>query len=727
MDRVPNNTRDAAVWYAKRGWGVVPISMHTKKPIIEYWSKRPFTDPDATADFFGRQQCNIGILAGFSGLVCVDCDGEEGLAAFFGLIDQNGGEIGEPWVASTPGGGKHFVYNHPDDGVKIKSRSKRHDVPIDVKADGGQFLVEPSAAKSGKQYKWEQAIDGSPGDMPGWLLAWVVADDTAEEKSRKAARAAKKAPRVNGTVYTDLPLTAGEKLTTFLAKLENCRQSGENHWMACCPAHESKGRNSLSVMAGNVQPVVVHCFAGCEAELVFKAVGMSIFDACQDLEIEHLPDIEAVAAAVLNGQASEEEEAEAIPLDPGPFPQELLSPPGLLGAVIEHNLTTAMYPQPALALAGALTLMATITGRRVRDERDTRTNIYVVGIAPTSAGKDHARKRTKKILHEAGGEKMLGSERIGSHAGIINAVHANPAILFQIDEISHLLATMRNSRNSPWLYNIASVLLQLYGSSDGLWVADALADVDRVKRIDQPHCVVYGSSTPEKFWANVSTDNITEGLLGRCLVFEAPYVPWQQPKPAPVPEAIIKSVRGWLAFSPGAALGNLGSTEHPTPTTVLYTHDANERLLGHLKAISEKRMSEEPIVAALWSRSGEKAAKLALLFACSRTEVWDGEFIVEIDDIDRAIKLANWLTRWLICQCRGRVGENMVELAKLRILQIIGKDELTSSILTRKTQFLNARERRELVDDLLSAGRIIRKTVVTDGRTKTVFYRSLVH
>lgn len=412
---------------------------------------------------------------------------------------------------------------------------------------------------------------------------------------------------------------------------------------------------------------------------------------------------------------------EPNPLDPGPFPSDLLAPPGLLGAIVEHNLATAMYPQPVLALAGALSLMATITGRRIADARNTRSNIYIVAIAPTSAGKDHSRRLNKEILTAAGAETMIGSERIGSHAGIINAVAESPALLFQIDEIAHLMATMKNSGRSPWLYNISSVLLQLYGSSDGLWIADALADTSRVKRINQPHAVVHGSATPEKFWANLSTDNVSEGLLGRCLIFEAEYVPFQEPKPAAVPDAIVDRVRWWASLIPGT--GNL-ALENPTPERIAYEPDADERLIGHIKAISDRRMGEDPITAALWSRSGEKAAKLALLFACSRADVLDNrEFRISLADVNLAIKLANWLTRRMIFQCRERVGENAVELVKLRVLQIVGDQELSYTSLNRKTQFLTARDRGEIVGDLVSAGRLREKRIDTPGRPKKVVYR----
>jgi hypothetical protein len=66
--------------------------------------------------------------------------------------------------------------------------------------------------------------------------------------------------------------------------------------------------------------------------------------------------------------------------------------PGFVHEVADHTLRTAPYPQPVLAFAGALTLQAFLAGRKVRDVSDSRTNLYVLALANSGAGKDHPRK-----------------------------------------------------------------------------------------------------------------------------------------------------------------------------------------------------------------------------------------------------------------------------------------------------------------------------------------------
>lgn len=397
------------------------------------------------------------------------------------------------------------------------------------------------------------------------------------------------------------------------------------------------------------------------------------------------------------------------------FPDDCLDVPGLIGEVMCHNLRTALYPQPELALAGALALMGTITGRKVTDDLGTRTNVYILGLAPSGGGKEHARKINKEILMRAGAESMIGPERVGSHSGMITAIHEQPAILFQIDEIGRLLSTMKNPGKQPHLYNIGTVLLQLYSSSDSLWIGDAYAEAKKTKRINQPHACVYGTSVPAQFWDSLTAENVSEGLLGRLMAFEAAagYVPIAKPSRAEVPSSILDVVKWWLAFEPGGS-GNL-KTQNPVPARIEFTKQARARLDEHLDQICRRRSRENESTAAVWSRSGEKTCKLALLFACSRAEEslpW-----VEIDDVERAVRVANWLTRKMLRKAFDYVAENDNEARVKKVLRMVPEDGITKYELTRKTQFLrDRRERNEILAGLVEAGMILIEAKETGGR-----------
>jgi 5S rRNA maturation endonuclease (ribonuclease M5) len=65
-------------------------------------------------------------------------------------------------------------------------------------------------------------------------------------------------------------------LELVLGKLDGVRQQG-GYWMARCPAHEDR-QASLSVKRGTEQPVILHCHAGCELDVILDGIGLTRAD-----------------------------------------------------------------------------------------------------------------------------------------------------------------------------------------------------------------------------------------------------------------------------------------------------------------------------------------------------------------------------------------------------------------------------------------------------------------
>src|SRR5690606_35320194 len=80
----------------------------------------------------------------------------------------------------TPKEGLHLIFKYTDKIKKSSSKiiemqldeDKKIKVAIDVKTDGGQFVVEPSVnQKNQKKYKWTKSIFEHPiPEMPDWLI-----------------------------------------------------------------------------------------------------------------------------------------------------------------------------------------------------------------------------------------------------------------------------------------------------------------------------------------------------------------------------------------------------------------------------------------------------------------------------------------------------------------------------------------------------------------------------
>lgn len=405
------------------------------------------------------------------------------------------------------------------------------------------------------------------------------------------------------------------------------------------------------------------------------------------------------------------------------FPSECLRPPGILGEIIDYNLQTAKYPQPEHALAGALAFMSLITGRRVQDESGTRTNLLIVALGPTRSGKEHPRQVNKKILEYCGADAMY-EEKLASHASLHGFLQKSPAGLLMNDEFGDFLALARSTKGANTQpAQIISAIIKLYSSAGGMYKADRYADNAKQITIDQPHLVLYGTSTGEVFWKHVTPEYLSGGLFGRVIILEnRGYV---DPSPLAsrkvgLPESIMNEVKGWLGCFDHY---NKIFWEHPEPIIVPHTPDALVRYEQHELAISKKRKRETPIRAALWSGTAEITAKLALIFACSRSR---NPLQIQVEDVDLAIRLSNWLTRRKVDLSQDNVSENATESAAKRVYRMVketGKTGITKSVLCRRTQWLKQKERDEILRDLVQSRLVIAEELRSSTKSK-VIYRS---
>lgn len=420
--------------------------------------------------------------------------------------------------------------------------------------------------------------------------------------------------------------------------------------------------------------------------------------------------------------------AELSPIDPGEFPVELaLKAPGLIGEIVSYDLRTSMYEQPALALAAALGVMSVVTGRKVCGHNDVRTNLYILGLAPSGGGKNHGRSIAKRLLSHAGASDLVGPERIGSHSGIITRLAAHPATLCPVDEIGDLLALMRGTGTKTGaIANIEPLLKSLYSAAnDDAWISDALAKAEHVKTICQPHLVVHGVCPPANYWGNITAANIENGLIARFMAFEAGHVlpTWRDTR-EDLPGNVVEALRTWFLFAPAGPGGQFGAS-HPVPIAAKYTAEAFQLLKDHSFAIAAKRMQEDERTAAIWSRCAEKSSKLALLAACSRCVDPAAGVQVTAEDVAWGKRIALWTTRRMVWRVSESVADNAEEERKKTLLRLIPRGEgITLTMLTRATRKLKRTERNSALEDLAESGLItMRKKGDTGGRPTVTLIR----
>ena len=278
-----------------------------------------------------------------------------------------------------------------------------------------------------------------------------------------------------------------------------------------------------------------------------------------------------VSAIVAKGAATtasrgdvDEEPKRQVPPDPGPLPDELLRVPGFISELMDYTMATAPYPNIAISFAAALALLSFLTGRKVRDPGDNRTNIYLLGLADSGDGKEHPRKVNAEVVYRVELGECLG-ERSASGEGLQDALRDTPAMLFQTDEIDGVLQTMKKDKEARHEAMLNGMLI-LYSKSNGKLPVRRKAGQKRLPDIDQPHLVIFGTAIPKHYYDALSERMLTNGFFARTLVIESSNVEGgQDPQIIDPPASILSVARWWADFHQGK--GNLQDF-HPEPRIV---------------------------------------------------------------------------------------------------------------------------------------------------------------
>jgi hypothetical protein len=610
----PGELLAAALRYAELGYRVFPCAPSGKAPLTEHGFHDAMSDAEQIKRWWTQHpQANIGIPT--EGLLVIDIDGDGN--PWPGDPERAADLAGAGAVALTPRGGRHYLFRRPG-GKAWKCSTGKLAASVDVRTDGGYIVVPPSVLEA-RAYRWAPGLelDEPPEcllEPPAWLIVELDALTTTPNLWVNGTSASGTVAASGGEAN---PIPVGQRNVALASLAGTMRRVGMTRseiLAALCQVNDDRCRPRLE-----------------PAEVERIATSVARYEPDQ------------IATAMAEGHwdqmYAEPGEADDEPgiADPGPIPDELLCVPGFIGEVMRYTLDTAPYPEPVLAFAGALTLQALLAGRKVRDAMGNRTNLYVLSLANSGVGKDHARKVNARILYEAGLADCLGTS-FASGEGIEDRLFAQPATLFQVDEIDGLLMRVGQARDARH-EAIVSMLLQMYSSASSIYVMRAKANQERTV-IDQPCLCLFGTAVPKHFYESLSARLMTNGFLARLLILESRgRGVGRDDTERPIPASILEAARWWADFRPGES-GNLADW-HPVPHRVPQTSEAEAVFRGiRERADAEYTRAEarnDPAGMAIWARAYEKARRLALLYAVSvcrdhpvvmpEAATWAGAFV----------------------------------------------------------------------------------------------------
>jgi hypothetical protein len=279
-------------------------------------------------------------------------------------------------------------------GKNWRNTSGRLAEHVDTRADGGYVVVSPSVLEGGKVYRWAEGLelDDPPENLPeppDWLIEELdrLAEPAISSRSGRGPRRAMLAP-VGSSSEPGNAIPSGQRNAT-LARLAGTMRR--------------VGMSEAEIVAALERANVDRCTPPLDIREV-QRIAASLAN--------YAPDEVAVALAENHWEQMYRYEPEAPNehADPGPIPEHLLRVPGFINDVLDYTLSTAPYPEPALAFCGAISLQGLLAGRKVRDESDNRTNLYVLGLANSGADTRCGNRQVRSAM----GAQQVEGEKCGN-------------------------------------------------------------------------------------------------------------------------------------------------------------------------------------------------------------------------------------------------------------------------------------------------------------------------
>jgi hypothetical protein len=351
--------------------------------------------------------------------------------------------------------------------------------------------------------------------------------------------------------------------------------------------------------------------------------------------------------------------------------------------IAEHIQGRAKNDLEAFSLMGALATYSTVIGRQYSTPfKQGSLNLYMLGLAPSGAGKTHYVKAPADMLHAASLSLMIGPSEWTAGTVFENHVERQPIALCLIDEFGDTMQRMTDPKASPAQQSRAKPLKEMYSVGYGFYATSDMAQRKSVS-IRAPHVSILAMSTPQKLYTNLTEEALEEGFVNRWLI-----VPVQGKKTTKAqreaelmaqlvadgqvqgntrtPNHIISILKGAQTardpqgeehrFSNPSSLAGLSAGELE-PLRVDWASEGAQRLWAKyaVHCLSDELCKTE-IIRNLFARSAENALRIASVFAVANHAYKGHALEVTEEMIDFAIRFVEWCSRSNYAQLGQNIG-----------------------------------------------------------------------
>lgn len=325
-----------------------------------------------------------------------------------------------------------------------------------------------------------------------------------------------------------------------------------------------------------------------------------------------------------------------------PFPGQ---PPGAAGRLAAYIYHSAYLPVPEVAIAATLGLLAGVAGRQWRTWTDAQLNLYVVLVARSGIGKDHARDAVQTLMSAAAGnhDKLNAYVQwadMASGPALYKVCAENPCFVNMQGEWGHVLKGMASPRSHEGpMGALRRAITTLYSSKS----KQGIAYSDSAKNVMSAGSVAFSmlaETTPHTFYSVLTPDMLADGFLSRFTVIEYP---------GDIPNKNLKRVGAPTAKLVELLKGLLEQAEQQKREGVTTLVQADALAQAELDAFhdycikGQRECGDNEPRRAPWARPHLKALKICCLLAVADNplfpEVTLGHVKWALDLVHRDMKL----------------------------------------------------------------------------------------
>jgi hypothetical protein len=743
-------------WRLFKGWNEFCVTRPSRVQ-IEQWTRWPLA--------------GVGVACGL-GLICIDIDIEEAVEPLLAILPPSP-------VQKKGRKGISLFYRGNTEIIRSKNfRTPERVGLVDLLAEGKQTVIPPSIhPDTNEPYYWWtdetladyrlEELPELPGDIAekiAEVLRQFGYDPEGERFERVIAGSA--APdedniwrRINNAALADLHAWVPK------LGLPKCQCKFGSVYRAVAPWRASGSGRPLMRRNPNLSLSTkgIEDFGTGEKftaiDVVMKALSLVEGEALEwlaPLVGVDLDDSVAVTLAERVVVAAKERESQQMETDdagnggddddfePASLPPksdvtlaDLTKPPGLVGEIVDWIEASAEFPSRELALGAAIGFVATITGRGFETPSRARTNLYMIALAPSGYGKDHAVSCINTLAMKAEVDRFIGPAKFMSASGLRDVLMRNPSVLCIQDEFGGILRQIDGPNVGVHSAALRTDMLGYFSRAKDFYAGAAYATIKEVK-IFNPNLSILGLSTPSDFWSAVTSARGSDGFLPRFLLFNIDTPKPKRVKPAasggqPPPRLIERVQALYCAvYGTGNLAGALATGERPFSAKVVsFTDDANAALDDFERQIEIATEQGDEKRAPFLNRAREHAVKLALTVAVG---VDPTKPMIDWKIMDWAIKLSWLATCSMVQEAETKIADN----ERQRIFNLIydhvrkaGPEGIQPCrLLASLGGAIRKAEREEITNELCATGRIrLQKTKPPGGGRPSERYvaREFVH